>query len=94
MFVFIEVNGYEEVMSVNNGMMYGFFIFIYIRSLYYVSWVVKDVVSGLVYINNGIFNVEMGVVFGGMKMSGNGYREVFYYVFDVMIEWKFVYINY
>lgn len=91
---FIEVNGYEEAMSVNNGTMYGLSTSIYTRSLHYASRAAKDAVSGLVYINNGTSNAEMGVAFGGMKMSGNGHREVSHHAFDVMTEWKSVYTNY
>jgi aldehyde dehydrogenase (NAD+) len=91
---FIEVNGYEEAMSVNNGTMYGLSTSIYTSSLHYASRAAKDAVSGLVYINNGTSNAEMGVAFGGMKMSGNGHREVSHHAFDVMTEWKSVYTNY
>jgi aldehyde dehydrogenase (NAD+) len=54
----------------------------------------RDVESGLVYINNGTSNAELGVAFGGMKQSGNGHREVSYHAFDVMTEWKSIYTSY
>jgi aldehyde dehydrogenase (NAD+) len=91
---FMEVDGYEEAMSINNGTMYGLSTSIYTSSLHYANRAAKDAVSGLVYINNGTSNAEMGVAFGGMKMSGNGHREVSHHAFDVMTEWKSIYTNY
>jgi aldehyde dehydrogenase (NAD+) len=90
----IEVDSYEEAMEVNNGTIYGLSTSIYTESLHYANRAAKEAVSGLVYINNGTSNAEMGVAFGGMKMSGNGHREVSHHAFDVMTEWKSIYTNY
>ncbi|MFC3884067.1 aldehyde dehydrogenase family protein [Bacillus songklensis] len=90
----MEVDSYEEAMEVNNGTIYGLSTSIYTESLHYANRAAKEAVSGLVYINNGTSNAEMGVAFGGMKMSGNGHREVSYHAFDVMTEWKSIYMNY
>lgn len=90
----IEVDSYEEAIKVNNGTIYGLSTSIYTQSLHFANRAAKEAVSGLVYINNGTSNAEMGVAFGGMKMSGNGHREVSHHVFDVMTEWKSIYINY
>ncbi|WP_223593117.1 aldehyde dehydrogenase family protein [Neobacillus bataviensis] len=90
----IEVDSYEEAMEVNNGTIYGLSTSIYTNSLHYANRGASEAVSGLVYINNGTSNAEMGVAFGGMKMSGNGHREVSHHAFDVMTEWKSIYTNY
>ncbi|MCM2535414.1 aldehyde dehydrogenase family protein [Neobacillus pocheonensis] len=90
----IEVDSYEEAIEVNNGTIYGLSTSIYTESLHYANRAAKEAVSGLVYINNGTSNAEMGVAFGGMKMSGNGHREVSHHAFDVMTEWKSIYTNY
>ena len=90
----IEVDSYEEAMEVNNGTVYGLSTSIYTESLHYANRAAREAVSGLVYINNGTSNAEMGVAFGGMKMSGNGHREVSHHAFDVMTEWKSIYTNY
>jgi alpha-ketoglutaric semialdehyde dehydrogenase len=90
----IEVDSYEEAMEVNNGTIYGLSTSIYTESLHFANRAAKEAVSGLVYINNGTSNAEMGVAFGGMKMSGNGHREVSHHAFDVMTEWKSIYTNY
>ncbi|MCM2531119.1 aldehyde dehydrogenase family protein [Neobacillus pocheonensis] len=60
----IEVDSYEEAMEVNNGTIYGLSTAIYTESLHYANRASKEAVSGLVYINNGTSNAEMGVAFG------------------------------
>jgi aldehyde dehydrogenase (NAD+) len=90
----IEADSYEEAMEINNGTIYGLSTSIYTESLHYANRAATEAVSGLVYINNGTSNAEMGVAFGGMKMSGNGHREVSHHAFDVMTEWKSIYTNY
>ncbi|WP_217269609.1 aldehyde dehydrogenase family protein [Neobacillus endophyticus] len=90
----IEADSYEEAMEINNNTIYGLSTAIYTKSLHYANRAAREAVSGLVYINNGTSNAEMGVAFGGMKMSGNGHREVSHHSFDVMTEWKSIYTNY
>lgn len=90
----IEVDSYEEAMEINNNTIYGLSTSLYTESLHFANKASHDAISGLVYINSGTSNAEMGVAFGGMKMSGNGHREVSYHSLDVMTEWKSIYTNY
>ncbi|WP_051348580.1 aldehyde dehydrogenase family protein [Peribacillus kribbensis] len=91
---FIKVKDFEEAIEVNNDTSYGLSTSLFTNSLHYANKGAREIESGLVYINNGTSNAEMGVAFGGMKQSGNGHREVSHHVFDIMTEWKSVYINY
>lgn len=85
---------FEEAIEINNDTEYGLSSSIYTRSLHDANRAAKELESGLVYINNGTSNAEIGLAFGGMKNSGNGHREVSYQAFDVMTEWKTIYTNY
>ncbi|MGG3563941.1 aldehyde dehydrogenase family protein [Neobacillus rhizosphaerae] len=91
---FIEVNSFEEAIEVNNDTIYGLSTSLFTNSLYYANRGAKEIESGLVYINNGTSNAELGVAFGGTKQSGNGHREVSHHAFDVMTEWKSIYTTY
>lgn len=91
---FIEVDSFEEAIEVNNDTVYGLSTSIFTNNLKLANMGARDVESGLVYINNGTSNAELGVAFGGMKQSGNGHREVSYHAFDVMTEWKSIYTSY
>ncbi len=90
----IQVDSYEEAIEVNNNTEYGLSTSVYTQNLKQAMQATKDIESGLVYINSGTSNAEMGVAFGGTKMSGNGHREVSHHVLDLMTEWKSVYITY
>ncbi|MEX2460766.1 MAG: aldehyde dehydrogenase family protein [Paenibacillaceae bacterium] len=90
----LTAENYEDAIEINNDTEYGLSSSIYTNSLHYANCAVKDLESGLVYINNGTSNAEIGLAFGGMKNSGNGHREVSYQAFDVMTEWKTIYTNY
>jgi acyl-CoA reductase-like NAD-dependent aldehyde dehydrogenase len=91
---FIEVDHFEEAIEVNNDTVYGLSTSLFTNSLHYANRGAKEIESGLVYINNGTSNAELGVAFGGTKHSGNGHREVSHHAFDVMTEWKSIYTTY
>ncbi|WP_108669172.1 aldehyde dehydrogenase family protein [Peribacillus acanthi] len=91
---FIEVNSFEEAIELNNDTVYGLSTSLFTSSLHYANRGAKEIESGLVYINNGTSNAELGVAFGGTKHSGNGHREVSHHAFDVMTEWKSIYTTY
>lgn len=90
----ITARDYEDAIAINNDTEYGLSSSIYTRSLHFANRAARDLESGLVYINNGTSNAEMGLAFGGMKHSGNGHREVATQAFDLMTEWKTIYTNY
>nr|WP_183192437.1 aldehyde dehydrogenase family protein [Brevibacillus fluminis] len=90
----ISVQDLEEAIEVNNDTEYGLSTSIYTNSLHYANRASRELESGLVYINNGTSNAETGMAFGGVKMSGNGHREVSHHAFDCMTEWKTIYTNY
>ena len=91
---FIEVDNYEEAIEVNNDTTYGLSTSIFTKDLSFANRAAREIESGLVYVNNGTANAEIGVAFGGMKLSGNGHREVSHHALDSMTEWKSVYMTY
>ena len=92
--VFIEAEDYEEAIKINNQTVYGLSTSLFTKSLHYAKRGAREIESGLVYVNNGTANAEIGVAFGGWKQSGNGAREVSHHAFDSMTEWKSIYVTY
>ncbi|WP_455661020.1 aldehyde dehydrogenase family protein [Pradoshia sp.] len=90
----VEAEDYEEAININNQTVYGLSTSLFTESLHYAKRGARDIESGLVYINNGTANAEIGVAFGGLKQSGNGSREVSHHVLDSMTEWKSIYVSY
>lgn len=92
--VVIEVDGYEEAVAVNNQTQYGLSSAIFTRDLGYAHRAMRDLDSGVIYVNSGTSAAELGVPFGGTRLSGNGHREVSTDAFDVMTELKSVYVKF
>ncbi|WP_370043425.1 aldehyde dehydrogenase [Lysinibacillus sp. RC79] len=90
----ITFDHYEQVITWNNDTKYGLSTAVFTNDLSIAMQAQNDISTGLVYINAGTANAELGVPFGGLKMSGNGQREVSHHTLDFMTEWKSVYISY
>ncbi|WP_232059617.1 aldehyde dehydrogenase family protein [Kyrpidia spormannii] len=90
----LTARDFDEAVEINNETQYGLSTAVYTNNLHYANRAARECESGLVYINSGTSNAEMGAAFGGFKDSGNGHREVSYHAFDVMTEWKTIYTSY
>ena len=54
----------------------------------------RDLQTGITYINAGTTGAEVHLPFGGTKDTGNGHREAGQAALDVFTEWKSVYVDY
>lgn len=91
---FSKVSSFEEAIELNNQTEYGLSTSLFTNSLHLANRGAREIDTGLVYINIGTANAEIGVPFGGMKQSGNGHREVSHHSFDFMSEWKSIYTSF
>ncbi len=53
----------------------------------------RDLYTGITYINAGTIGAEIQLPFGGTKATG-GHREVGQQALDSFTEWKSVYVDY
>ena len=54
----------------------------------------RDLDTGITYVNAGTIGAEVHLPFGGMKETGNGHREAGQAALDVFTEWKSIYVDY
>ena len=54
----------------------------------------RDLQTGITYINAGTTGAEVHLPFGGTKGTGNGHREAGQAALDVFTEWKSIYVDY
>ena len=54
----------------------------------------RDLQSGITYVNAGTTGAEVHLPFGGTKDTGNGHREAGQAALDVFTEWKSIYVDY
>jgi aldehyde dehydrogenase (NAD+) len=90
----IEVGSLEEAIQVNNSVAYGLSSALYTQDINRVQRAIRDVATGILYINAGTIGAEIQLPFGGTRGTGNGHREAGLGAIDTFTEWKSVYIDY
>src|SRR5215216_1758176 len=90
----IEVGSLEEAIEVNNRSKYGLSTSIFTQDVNRAFTAMRDIFSGLVYINHGTTGAEIQFPFGGIRGTGNGHREAGQAALDVFTEWKSIYVDY
>ena len=90
----IEVGSLEEAVEVNNSVVYGLSSSIFTENVNAAFRAIRDLTTGIVYINHGTTGAEIQFPFGGTRGTGNGMREAGQSALDSFTEWKSVYIDY
>ncbi len=92
--VIIEVGSPEEAARVNNDVPYGLSSSIYTRDVNRAFVALRELTTGIVYVNAGTTGSEVQLPFGGTRGTGNGAREAGQAALDTFSEWKTVYVDY
>jgi len=90
----IEVESLEEAIEVNNRSQYGLSTSIFTQDVNRAFTAMRDIATGLVYINHGTTGAEIQFPFGGVRGTGNGHREAGQAALEVFTEWKSIYVDY
>jgi alpha-ketoglutaric semialdehyde dehydrogenase len=90
----IEVDSLEEAIEVNNRSPYGLSTSIFTQDVNRAFTAIRDIFSGLVYVNHGTTGAEIQFPFGGVRGTGNGHREAGQAALEVFTEWKSIYVDY
>jgi len=90
----IPVESFEEAVAAANSVRYGLSSSIYTRDVNRAFRAMRDLQSGITYVNAGTTGAEVHLPFGGTKETGNGHREAGQAALDVFTEWKSIYVDY
>ncbi|MCY3906472.1 MAG: aldehyde dehydrogenase family protein [Anaerolineaceae bacterium] len=90
----ITVDSMGEAVELNNEVRYGLSSSIFTRDVNRAFHAMRDLSSGIVYINHGTSGAEIQFPFGGIRETGNGMREAGQAGLDTFTEWKTVYVDY
>src|SRR5438552_1670271 len=90
----IRVRSLDEAIAVSNGVEYGLSSSIFSREVNNAFRAMRDLNTGITYINAGTIGAEVHLPFGGTKHTGNGHREAGQAALDVFTEWKSIYVDY
>ncbi len=84
----------EQGIEIANGVPYGLSASIYTRNVNHAFAAMRDLYTGVVYVNAPTIGAETHLPFGGTKHTGNGHREAAEAAIDFFTEWKSLYIDY
>jgi aldehyde dehydrogenase (NAD+) len=88
-----RVDRFDEAIELANGTAYGLTGAIHTSSAHRAEEFVRRYRGGLVSINGPTYGAGPHMPFGGVKNSGNGFREPGTEALDVYCEWKTVVMN-
>ena len=90
----IKATSFEDAIDIANGVSYGLSSAIFTRDVNLAFKAMRDLYTGITYINAGTIGAEIQLPFGGTKGTGNGHRDAGTAALDVYTEWKALYIDY
>jgi alpha-ketoglutaric semialdehyde dehydrogenase len=90
----IPCDSLEEAIEIGNGVVYGLSSSIYTQDVNQAFKAMRDMETGIFYVNASTIGAETHLPFGGTKQTGNGHREAATAALDFYSEWKSIYVDY
>jgi aldehyde dehydrogenase (NAD+) len=90
----IPCRSFDEAVAIGNGVQYGLSASIYTQDINRAFAAMRDMYTGIFYVNAPTIGAEVHLPFGGTKATGNGHREAGTAALDVFSEWKSVYVDF
>ncbi len=84
----------EQAIDIGNAVAYGLSASIYTRDINKAFQAMRDMYTGIFYVNAPTIGAEVHLPFGGTKATGNGHREAGTAALDVFSEWKSIYVDF
>jgi aldehyde dehydrogenase (NAD+) len=89
-----RVDNFEEALALANDSPFGLTASIHTKNMHRAMTFLSKVQAGVAVVNGPTYGSEPHMPFGGVKQSGNGFREAGTEVLDVYSDWKTIYVNY
>jgi acyl-CoA reductase-like NAD-dependent aldehyde dehydrogenase len=90
----IRCRSFDEATAICNDVQYGLSASIYTQDLNKAFVAMRDMYTGIFYVNAPTIGAEVHLPFGGTKATGNGHREAGTAALDVFSEWKSIYVDF
>ena len=84
----------DEAIAIGNDVAYGLSASVYTRDINKAFQAMRDMYTGIFYVNAPTIGAEVHLPFGGTKATGNGHREAGTAALDVFSEWKSIYVDF
>jgi aldehyde dehydrogenase (NAD+) len=90
----IPCSSLEQAIEIGNDVEYGLSASIYTQDLNRAFTAMRELYTGIFYVNAPTIGAEVHLPFGGTKNTGNGHRESGIAALDLFSEWKSIYVDY
>ncbi|MEW5806673.1 MAG: aldehyde dehydrogenase family protein [Acidobacteriota bacterium] len=90
----IPCNSLEQAIDIANDTVYGLSSSIYTQDVNGAFTAMRDLYTGIFYVNAPTIGAEVQLPFGGTNQTGNGHREAGSVVLETFCEWKSIYIDF
>jgi aldehyde dehydrogenase (NAD+) len=90
----IPCDSLDDAMEIGNGVAYGLSSSLYTRNVSHAFTAMREMNTGIFYVNAPTIGAETHLPFGGTKQTGNGHREAATAALDFYSEWKSIYVDY
>ena len=91
---FLKAKSLEDAIAINNDTPFGLSSSIFTSNVNAAFTAMRDLSTGIVYVNHGTTGAETHLPFGGTRGTGNGHREAGHTMLDAFTEWKSIYVDY
>jgi aldehyde dehydrogenase (NAD+) len=91
----LAADSLDDALEIANDTLYGLSSSIYTQDVNKAFVAVRDLETGIAYVNSSTIGAETHLPFGGVRRSGNGHREgAAHTSLEIFSEWKTVYVDY
>ena len=90
----VSCSSLDEAIDLANDTVYGLSASIYTQDINSAYTAMRDINTGIFYVNAPTIGAETHLPFGGTKETGNGHREAGTAALDVFSEWKSIYVDF
>jgi len=90
----MRCRSFDEAITIGNRVAYGLSASIYTQDINKAFAAMRDMYTGIFYVNAPTIGAEVHLPFGGTKATGNGHREAGTAALDVFSEWKSIYVDF
>jgi alpha-ketoglutaric semialdehyde dehydrogenase len=90
----IPCDNLQHAIEIANDIPYGLSSSLYTKDVNRAFAAMRDLYTGITYINAPTIGAEVHLPFGGTKATGNGHREGGIGAIDFYTEWKAIYVDY
>ncbi len=90
----VSCSSLDEAINLANDTVYGLSASIYTQDINSAYTAMRDINTGIFYVNAPTIGAETHLPFGGTKETGNGHREAGTAALDVFSEWKSIYVDF